>query len=55
MCHVKFKSDGQHFSWKKPVTTVHNILVGGLFVDQVCVFIAHELFVSSDRIVYKII
>lgn len=34
MCHVKFKSDGQHFSWKKPVTTVHNILVGGLFVDQ---------------------
>ena len=49
MCHVKFKSDGQHFSWKKPVTTVHNILVGGLFVDQVCVFIAHELFASSQN------
>ena len=35
MCHVKFKSDGHHFSWKKPITTIHNILVGSLYVDQV--------------------
>lgn len=34
MCHVKFKSDGHHFTWRKPVTTVHNILVGSLYVDQ---------------------
>ncbi|XP_073251035.1 oxysterol-binding protein 2-like isoform X1 [Porites lutea] len=34
MCHVKFKSDGHHFSWKKPITTIHNILVGSLYVDQ---------------------
>ena len=35
MCHLKFKSDGHHFSWKKPITTIHNILVGSLYVDQV--------------------
>ena len=35
MCHVQFKSDGHHFSWKKPITTIHNILVGSLYVDQV--------------------
>ncbi|XP_078375403.1 oxysterol-binding protein 1-like isoform X2 [Oculina patagonica] len=34
ICHVKFKSDGHHFTWKKPITTIHNILVGGLYVDQ---------------------
>ena len=39
MCHVKFKSDGHHFSWRKPVTTIHNILVGSLYVDQVCVLV----------------
>lgn len=34
MCHVKFKSDGHHFTWRKPITTIHNILVGSLYVDQ---------------------
>ncbi|XP_032238673.1 oxysterol-binding protein 1 isoform X2 [Nematostella vectensis] len=33
-CHLKFKTNGHHFSWKKPVTTIHNILVGSLYVDQ---------------------
>ena len=35
MCHVKFKSDGHHFTWRKPITTIHNILLGSLYVDQV--------------------
>ncbi|XP_031562541.1 oxysterol-binding protein 1-like isoform X2 [Actinia tenebrosa] len=34
MCHLKFKTNGHHFSWKKPITTIHNILVGSLYVDQ---------------------
>ncbi|XP_020614102.1 oxysterol-binding protein 1-like [Orbicella faveolata] len=34
ICHVKFKSDGHHYTWKKPITTIHNILVGSLYVDQ---------------------
>lgn len=34
MVHVKFKASGHHFSWKKPITTIHNILVGSLYVDQ---------------------
>lgn len=34
MCHVKFKADGHHFTWQKPITTIHNILVGSLYVDQ---------------------
>ncbi|KXJ16295.1 oxysterol-binding protein 1 [Exaiptasia diaphana] len=33
-CHLKFKTNGHHFSWKKPITTIHNILVGSLYVDQ---------------------
>ncbi|KAK3721615.1 hypothetical protein QZH41_008293 [Actinostola sp. cb2023] len=33
-CHLKFKTNGNHFSWKKPITTIHNILVGSLYVDQ---------------------
>lgn len=34
MCHVKFKANGHHFTWQKPITTIHNILVGSLYVDQ---------------------
>lgn len=34
MVHVKFKGSGHHFSWKKPITTIHNILLGSLYVDQ---------------------
>ena len=37
ICHVKFKLDGHHYTWKKPITTIHNILVGSLYVDQVCI------------------
>jgi hypothetical protein len=33
-CHVILKSTGAHFSWKKVTTSVHNIIVGKLYVDH---------------------
>jgi len=33
-CHVILKSNGAHFSWKKVTTSVHNIIVGKLYVDH---------------------
>ena len=35
--HLKFNRTGNHYSWKKVTTTVHNIIVGKLWIDQVCV------------------
>ena len=32
--HVKFNATGHHYSWHKVTTTVHNIIVGKLWVDQ---------------------
>ena len=32
--HVKFHATGHHYSWHKVTTTVHNIIVGKLWVDQ---------------------
>ena len=32
--NVKFHSSGNHYSWKKVTTTVNNIIVGKLWVDQ---------------------
>jgi len=32
--HVKFHATGNHYTWKKVTTTVHNIIVGKLWVDQ---------------------
>lgn len=39
LCHVKFKTDGHHFTWQKPITTIHNILVGSIYVDQVSLLV----------------
>lgn len=33
-CHVILKSTGHHYSWKKVVTSVQNIIVGTLYVDH---------------------
>ena len=32
--HVKFHATGHHYTWSKVTTTVHNIIVGKLWVDQ---------------------
>ncbi|XP_015762433.1 PREDICTED: oxysterol-binding protein 1-like isoform X1 [Acropora digitifera] len=32
--HLKFNRTGNHYSWKKVTTTVHNIIVGKLWIDQ---------------------
>ncbi|XP_043482425.1 oxysterol-binding protein 1 isoform X2 [Leptopilina heterotoma] len=32
--HLEFNSNSQHYTWRKVTTTVHNIIVGKLWVDQ---------------------
>jgi len=32
--HVKFKNSGNHYTYKKATTTVHNIIVGKLWIDN---------------------
>ena len=32
--HCKFTNSGNHYTWKKVTTTVHNIIVGKLWIDQ---------------------
>ncbi|NWY70439.1 OSBP1 protein, partial [Erithacus rubecula] len=32
--HCVFHSSGNHYTWKKVTTTVHNIIVGKLWIDQ---------------------
>lgn len=34
MAHVEFPNSGNKYSWRKVTTTVHNIIVGKLWVDQ---------------------
>jgi hypothetical protein len=33
--HFKVRQSGEHFSWVKPTTTIHNIILGQLWNDQV--------------------
>jgi len=32
--HLRFKKDNSHYSWKKPETRIHNIVIGSLWVDH---------------------
>lgn len=32
--HIKFKNSGNHYTYKKITTTVHNIIVGKLWIDN---------------------
>ena len=32
--HLEFKNSGNHYTWKKVTTTVNNIIVGKLWVDN---------------------
>lgn len=33
--HAIFEKSNNHYTWKKVTTTVHNIIVGKLWIDQV--------------------
>ena len=33
--HLKFTKSGNHYSWRKVKTVVHNIVIGKLWIDQV--------------------
>lgn len=33
--HLEFHSSGNHYVWRKVTSTVHNIIVGKLWIDQV--------------------
>lgn len=33
--HLQFHSSGNHYMWRKVTSTVHNIIVGKLWIDQV--------------------
>ena len=35
LVHFKTKDDGYHYSWNKPHTTVHNLIIGSLWADHV--------------------
>jgi hypothetical protein len=35
VAHLTFIKSGNHYTWRKVTTTVHNIIVGRLWVDQV--------------------
>lgn len=32
--HLQFEDSGYHFTWRKVTTTVHNIIVGKLWIDN---------------------
>ncbi|XP_020896123.1 oxysterol-binding protein 2 isoform X2 [Exaiptasia diaphana] len=34
VAHLKFIKSGNHYTWRKVTTTVHNIIVGRLWIDQ---------------------
>ncbi|XP_077995182.1 oxysterol-binding protein 1-like isoform X2 [Glandiceps talaboti] len=34
IAHLRFKKTGNHYTWRKVTSTVHNIIVGKLWVDQ---------------------
>jgi hypothetical protein len=33
--HLEFQGSGNHYVWRKSTSTVHNIIVGKLWIDQV--------------------
>ena len=35
VAHLTFRTSGNHYTWRKVTTTVRNIIVGKLWVDQV--------------------
>ena len=48
--HLKFTKTGYHYTWKKVTTTVHNIIVGKLWIDQVRPETFIKVYVSAANI-----
>lgn len=48
MAHVEFSNTGNKFSFRKVTTTVHNIIVGKLWVDQHGTFDCHNPFTGNQ-------
>ena len=38
--HLEFAKSGNHYTWRKVRTVVHNIVIGKLWIDQVSLYIA---------------
>lgn len=36
-CHLVMHASKSHYTWSKVTTTIHNIIVGKLWIDQVCI------------------
>jgi len=34
IAHLRFKRSGHHYTWRKVTTTVHNVVIGRLWLDQ---------------------
>jgi len=34
IAHLRFKKSGNHYTWRKVTTTVHNVVIGKLWLDQ---------------------
>ena len=45
--HFKTKDDGFHYSWNKPHTVIHNLILGSLWADHVSILCAFGI-VSCD-------
>ena len=46
--HCKFAKSGNHYTWKKVTTTVNNIIVGKLWIDQVSSHLQILLLILSE-------
>lgn len=45
--HLEFKASGNHYVWRKSTSTVHNIIVGKLWIDQVTGYLWGQGFKSQ--------
>ena len=45
--HLLFHRSGNHYTWNKVVTTIQNIIVGKLWIDQVRKYI-HVLYSTKN-------
>ena len=34
IAHLEFENSGNHYTWRKVKTVVHNIVIGKLWIDQ---------------------
>ena len=49
-----FKNTGNHFTWKKVTTLVNNIIVGKLWIDNVCIEFQFERMLIWTLLYYRL-